>query len=149
MRKAQVDAIWAENPESVFQLILKGGTRIRYARIVAKRGSQYVADFIEYDSNRWRSEPTLPEWRMYRRHNLSCKDIYRMYMNTKTLEQLRDDLTAEAIADYHAEEKAKQVKPQAIADLLTLTNLRERDLQATPEAVLLALRDALTVKVGA
>jgi len=86
---------------------------------------------------------------MYRRHNLSCKDIYRMYMNTKTLEQLRDDLTAEAIADYHAEEKAKQVKPQAIADLLTLTNLRERDLQATPEAVLLALRDALTVKVGA
>ena len=149
VRKAEVDAIWAQNPESVFQVTLRGGTRIRYARIVSKKGSQYVADYIEYDSNRWRSEPTLPEWRMYRRDKMSCKDIYRMYLNTKTLEQLRDELTAEAVAEYHAEEKAKQVKPQAIADLLTLTNLRERDLQATPEAVLLALRDALTVKAGA
>jgi len=35
------------------------------------------------------------------------------------------------------------VKPLAIAEILARTNLRERDLQATPEAVLVALRDAL------
>ena len=43
-----------------------------------------------------------------------------------------------------------QVKPLAIAEILARTNLRERDLQATPEPVLVALRDALTrEKVGA
>lgn len=148
MKKAQVDAIWAENPETVFYMYKPYGRGI-YVRIVEKKGSQYIADCLSYDSNKWKSEPTLPEWRTYRREKVSCKDITRTHTNTKTLEQLRDDLTAEAIADYHAEQEAKQVKPRAIADLLTLTNLRERDLQATPEAVLLALRDALTVKVGA
>ena len=148
VRKAEVDAIWAENPETVFYVYRSCG-RGFYIRIVEKKGGQYVADCLTYDSNKWRSEPTLPEWRMYRRDKVSCKDIFRTHTNTKTLEQLRDELTAEAVAEYHAEQEAKQVKPRAIADLLTLTNLRERELQATPEAVLLALRDALTAKASA
>jgi hypothetical protein len=63
---------------------------------------------------------------------------------------MKDLLTAEAVAEWQQRHEELQVKPLAITEILARTNLRERDLQATPEPVLVALRDALTrEKVGA
>jgi len=66
-----------------------------------------------------------------------------------TLEQVTEWLTVMVREEWQAEKDKQAVKPRAIADLLTLTNLSKSELEATPEKVLLALRDALTVKAGA
>jgi hypothetical protein len=52
-------------------------------------------------------------------------------------------LTVEAQAKWREEQIKLQVKPDAIAKILSLTDLSERDLQQTPEEVLLALVEAL------
>jgi hypothetical protein len=56
---------------------------------------------------------------------------------------LKELLTAEAEAEWLREQEKLQVKPDAIAKILSLTDLSERDLRQTPEEVLLALVEAL------
>ncbi len=162
--KKDIDQLRGENPEKVFRKSKSYGLRYRpptYIRIVGKKGHGYLVDRLEHHEGSHAEngkEDRLPEWRLYKSSGTvhSCKDIEQPWYSWhdkyggKTLEELAEILTAESVAEWHEEQRKLQVKPLAIAEIMARTNLKERDLETTPEAVLVALRDALTrEKVGA
>ena len=160
MLKRELEAMWASDPQTVFRYKQSHCYRgdEAYCRIVEKKGAYYLAEVLRLTQRglhkgQWVTEDKKPEWTIRRStYPYSCKDLERVLyprFEGKTLEGIADALNREYLAEWEAEHEKLQVKPRAIADLLTLTDLRERDLQATPERVLVALRDALTVKVGA
>ena len=145
MLKRDLEAIWGENPETVFTL--NNGDQYRkhwkpiFVRILKKKGSGYVLEYLTHriGEHRWDTH------RSDENHATSCKRIERNYEKYKeyTWESLKELLTVEAQAKWREEQIKLQVKPDAIAKILSLTDLSERDLQQTPEEVLLALVDAL------
>ena len=145
MLKRDLEAIWGENPETVFTL--NHGDQYRkhwkpiYVRILKKKGSGYVLEYLTHiiGEHRWDTH------RGDGNHATSCKRIERNYekYNGHTWESLKELLTVEAQAKWREEQIKLQVKPDAIAKILSLTDLSERDLQQTPEEVLLALVEAL------
>jgi hypothetical protein len=148
MLKRDLEAIWGENPQTVFILDEGNGYRrnwhATFVRIVKKSGSGYVLDYLTY-----RIRDAQPAtWGIHRAHDnhaTSCKRIGTNYpkYSGHTLESLQELLTAEAKAEWQREQEKLQVKPNAIAEIMSLTDLNERDLQQTPEKVLVALQTAL------
>jgi hypothetical protein len=162
MMKKDVDRLWGNNPEKVFRIYARYDSwrcPPKYGRIVGKKAQGYLVDILrccdQGDHAENGKEDRLPEWRISKSEGKvwSCKEISTPWgseFDGMTLEQVAEVVTAESVAEWHEEQRKLQVKPLAIAEILTRTTLRERDLQATPEAVLVALRDALTRdKVGA
>lgn len=153
MMKKDIDQLRGENPEKVFRIHERYSSyrrAPRYARIVGKKAQGYLVDILQCSPGSHAEngkEDRLPEWRLYKSSGTvySCKDIEQPWYSWndkyggKTLEELAEILTAESVAEWHEEQKKLQVKPLAIAEILARTNLRERDLQATPEAVLVEL----------
>jgi hypothetical protein len=158
--KKDLEAVWRNNPEMVFDLTRNYSRRSTYCRIIGKQGGKYLVEYLTYQGGYHKGvglshEDKKPEWIIHRGGGapVSCRDFERVFtprLSGLTLEQMKDLLTAEAVAEWQKRHEELQVKPLAIAEILARTNLRERDLQATPEPVLVALRDALTrEKVGA
>jgi len=155
MMKKDLDLLWGRNPEKVFRIYEKyesWRTPPKYGRIVGKKAQGYLVDILRcYHRGDHAENGTgdrLPEWVINKSVGgvYSCKEIEQPFgseFDGLTLEQACEVLTARSVAEWHEEQRKLQVKPLAIAEILARTNLRERDLQATPEAVLVALRDAL------
>ena len=150
MMKKDLDLLWGRNPEKVFRIYERYSAYRRppkYARIVGKKAQGYLVDILrcwEGSHAENGKEDRLPEWAIYKSDGRvwSCKEIEQPFgskFDGLTLEQACEILTAESVAEWHEEQRKLQVKPLAIAKILTRTNLRERDLQATPEAVLVEL----------
>lgn len=157
MLKRELEAIWGENPQTVFILDEGNGYRrgwhATFVRIVKKSGSGYVLEYLTHRVGTHKEngnglEDRPHSWNIHRAWQdspTSCKRIERNYERYKghTLESLKELLTAQAEAEWRREQENLQVKPNAIAEILSLTDLNERDLQQTPEKVLVALQTAL------
>ena len=163
MLKKDLEAVWRNNPEMVFDLTRNYSRRSTYCRIIGKQGSQYLVEYLTYRGGYHKGiglshEDIKPEWIIHRGGGtpVSCRDFNRVFtprLSGLTLEQVKDLLTAEAVAEWQKRHEELQVKPRAIAKILARTNLKERDLEATPEAVLVELLnhlpDAPSMFVGA
>jgi hypothetical protein len=154
MMKKDVDLLWGNNPEKVFRIHEKYRSWRRppkYGRIVGKKAQGYLVDILKcYEGSHAENgtEDRLPEWRIMKSNGTvwSCKEIeqpWRSEFDGLTLEQACEVLTARSVAEWHEEQRKLQVKPLAIAEILARTNLRERDLKETPEAVLVELLNHL------
>ena len=153
MMKKDIDLIWGRDPEKVFMIVNTYGSRVKvkYARIVGKKANGYLLDTVELERGLHAEKcgtDRLPEWRIVKSYGVtySCRDLSQPYgskFDGMTLEQVAVILNAEEVAEWHEEKAELQVKPLAIAEILARTNLSERDLQDTPKAVVVALRDAL------
>ena len=155
MLKRDLEAIWGENPETVFTL--NHGDQYRkywepiFVRILKKEKSGYRLEYLTYKLGSHKetgngAEDRPSSWGTHRGDSLiSCTRIERNYDQYKghTLESLKELLTAQAEAEWRREQERLQVKPNAIAEIMSLTDLNERDLQQTPEKVLVALQTAL------
>ncbi len=144
MLKRDIETIWGANPQTVFRLNNKIGLRRdwkpTYIQIVKKMGSGYIVEYLTYRIGEHR-------WGTHKGDSpISCKRIESVYWEEckeHTLESLKELLTAESQAKWQEEQIRLQVKPNAIAEILSLTELDERDLKQTPEEVLVVLAEAL------
>ena len=155
MLKRDLEAIWGENPETVFTL--NHGDQYRkywkpiYVRILEKKKSGYCLEYLTYKLGSHKetgngAEDRISSWGIHKGDSpTSCTRIERNYNIYKghTLESLKELLTAEAEAEWRREQEKLQIKPNAIAAIMSLTDLNERDLRQTPEKVLVALQTAL------
>jgi hypothetical protein len=143
MLKRDIEAIWGANPQTVFRIVpnnigLRRDWKPTYIQIVKKMGSGYIVEYLTYRRGEHRWDTHIGD------SPISCKRIERIhYYQEHTLKSLKELLTAEAQANWQEEQIRLQIKPNAIAEILSLTELDERDLKQTPEEVLIVLAEAL------